>query len=136
MTMDFKGQDLAERLFLMILSATTPLAFLLGFFTSSVPNMMLTFGVGTSVALAVAAIPWPIYRRNPLVWATAPAGEATNNDAGEATNNDAGVTELSAGPVGEAVEEVGTKMAGGKKGAAGKKGGAGRKGAGKGEKAT
>ena len=101
LTVDFRGQKLAEELYQVVVVAFSVVAFVTGYsqrrvvtgaFTccsshprrSSFRLMMLLFGAGVAVALLLCVPPWPFLRRHPLPWlqrSEAPAVEATETGA-------------------------------------------------------
>lgn len=66
--MDFKGQQLSEKLSQYIIVGFAIVAFLLGYALQSFSLMITIFTSGVGIAFVLTALDWPIYNRNPVSW--------------------------------------------------------------------
>ena len=73
-SMDLVGQRDAERLYMILLLAAAVPAYLSGWYYGSIRLMLVMYGCGAAVALALTVPDWPFWNRHPLKWL--PAGSA------------------------------------------------------------
>ncbi|KAH0612857.1 uncharacterized protein H6S33_009237 [Morchella sextelata] len=73
---DFEGQNLAESLTTTIIAFTGILAFIVGWVLSDLKYTVYVGLSGTALAFLAVVPPWPMYNKNPLVWASVTDGKA------------------------------------------------------------
>lgn len=66
--MDFKGQQLSERLGQGLVMVFAILGFLIGYIQQDFGMMMKIFGIGVAIAFVATVFDWPIYNKNPVVY--------------------------------------------------------------------
>jgi len=66
--MDFKGQQLSERLSQFMILAFAAVAFGLGYTLNSFSVMITTFGSGVGIAFIATVLDWPLYNKNQVAW--------------------------------------------------------------------
>ena len=66
--MDFKGQWLAERMGVILVTLFGVISFLLGYVLQSFALMMSVYGGGLALALLITVPDWPMYNLHPLEW--------------------------------------------------------------------
>lgn len=66
--MDFKGQELAERLYRWIIALFSFAGFVYSYITQEFRWSVYAIGAGFVVAVVVSAFNWPCYRRHPVAW--------------------------------------------------------------------
>ena len=65
---DFKGQQLAERIFQVLTIASTCIGFFWGWYEQSFEKTFHCWAVGLGLALVACVPDWWCYRRNPITW--------------------------------------------------------------------
>ncbi|KAI9501217.1 microsomal signal peptidase 12kDa subunit, partial [Coemansia spiralis] len=65
---DFKGQSLASSLATMLLVCSGIAAFGVGYSMERLSLCFYTYVLGIAVTYMVVLLPWPFFRRNPMVW--------------------------------------------------------------------
>jgi signal peptidase complex subunit 1 len=66
--MDFRGQELAERLYQSIILFFTVISFVMGYATQDFSLMIKLFGGGTGIAALVTLFDWPMFNKDPVKW--------------------------------------------------------------------
>jgi len=66
--MDFRGQELSERLYQLVLVLFAVAGFVVGYGTGSFSTMMGVFGVGVALALVCSVPDWVYFNQHPLHW--------------------------------------------------------------------
>lgn len=66
--MDFRGQELAERLYQSIIVFFTVISFVMGYVRQDFSLMIQLFGSGTGIAALATLFDWPMFNRNPIKW--------------------------------------------------------------------
>lgn len=69
MPIDFKAQQRLDHLTHIVLGTGAFVSFGYGFYTQSLYNLMVVFGVFCVVMMLIALPPLPAYRKNNLKWA-------------------------------------------------------------------
>ncbi|KAI1174186.1 microsomal signal peptidase 12 kDa subunit-domain-containing protein [Nemania sp. FL0916] len=65
---DFKGQQLAENLATLLLSAVGAVSFIVGFLLQDIA-LALKIGLGGTALTFLAIVPaWPFFKQNPVKW--------------------------------------------------------------------
>ena len=67
-SMDFRGQELAERLYQSIILFFTVISFVMGYATQDFSLMIKLFGGGTGIAALVTLFDWPMFNKDPVKW--------------------------------------------------------------------
>ena len=67
-TMDFKGQQLSERVYQVCIVLFACVGFVLGYCAGSFRTMMVTYGAGVSIAIFVAVPDWVYFNQHPQRW--------------------------------------------------------------------
>mmetsp|Transcript_36379 Transcript_36379/g.102775 ORF Transcript_36379/g.102775 Transcript_36379/m.102775 type:complete len:89 (+) Transcript_36379:255-521(+) len=66
--MDFKGQQLSERLAVFTILLFAVVSFLLGYFSSSFKLMMMVYAAGVAMAFVISVPDWPYFNQHPMKW--------------------------------------------------------------------
>ena len=66
--MDYKGQDHAELVYQVILTAFGVVAFGWGYVEGDLTRSFHVWCVGLAIASVITLPPWPCFKRNPVKW--------------------------------------------------------------------
>ncbi|NXX73448.1 SPCS1 peptidase, partial [Urocolius indicus] len=78
---DYKGQQLAERIFQGIILVSAITGFIYGYITEQFEWTVYVFMTGVALSALLTLPPWPMYRRNPLKWLPAQESGAEEKPA-------------------------------------------------------
>ncbi|KAJ2734904.1 hypothetical protein H4S06_006731 [Coemansia sp. BCRC 34490] len=78
---DFKGQQLAGNLATALLSLSSVAAFCVGFSQQQLSACFYTYAVGVALTYLAVLLPWPVFRRTPMVWLTRSKGATAASSA-------------------------------------------------------
>jgi len=73
---DFKGQQFAELLTTVVLSAVGFTAFIIGFLLQDIALALKVGLGGTALAFLIIVPPWPFFNKNPVTWLPVGGGAA------------------------------------------------------------
>ncbi|KAI8058365.1 microsomal signal peptidase 12 kDa subunit-domain-containing protein [Syncephalis plumigaleata] len=65
---DFEGQKLAEQLSQQLLVVNIIISLVYGYWTQSISNMLLVYGIGYFISLIACVPTWSFYNRHPIRW--------------------------------------------------------------------
>ncbi|XP_039766349.1 signal peptidase complex subunit 1-like isoform X1 [Ornithorhynchus anatinus] len=66
--MDYKGQELAEQIFMGIIQISAVIGFILGYWVEDFGWTISIFLSGLLISCMMTIPPWPMYRQHPLKW--------------------------------------------------------------------
>lgn len=84
--MDFKGQKLAEQLYMIIVTITAIVSFAVGYMQDSFQLMMTIFAAGVGLACLICIPDWPWYNKHGLQWLQ-PSSKAVRRQAGKSSKS-------------------------------------------------
>ncbi|XXQ36099.1 Signal peptidase complex subunit 1 [Plasmodiophora brassicae] len=70
--MDWQGQNLCDRVAMVIIYAFATVGFVIGFITQQLSHSIYSILAGTAIACLACLPDWPIYNRNPLPFQPVP----------------------------------------------------------------
>jgi len=65
---DFKGQQLSERIFQVVTVAATVIGFFYGWYEQSFAKTVEVWAVGVALSVVLCVPDWWFYRKNPIEW--------------------------------------------------------------------
>lgn len=65
---DFKGQQLSEQIFQVVIIASTVVGFIYGYVEQSFDLTFKSWAAGLVISMLLCVPDWPMYRRNPIEW--------------------------------------------------------------------
>ncbi|KAJ2655636.1 hypothetical protein IWW48_005434 [Coemansia sp. RSA 1200] len=78
---DFMGQQLAGNMATALLSLSSVAAFCVGFSQQQLSACFYTYAAGVALTYLAVLLPWPFFRRKPMVWLARGKGTAAASSA-------------------------------------------------------